>query len=72
MTVADAVILFAALYASIGVGFAMLFVARGVGRVDPVARSAGVGFRLVILPGAAVLWPVLLRLWWRSSRRAPA
>ncbi len=52
-----------ALYAAIGVLFALVFAARGVGRVDPNARGAPLGFRLLIVPGVAALWPLMLRRW---------
>jgi hypothetical protein len=58
---------FAGLYAGIGVVFAAVFVAFGIGRVDPVARQAPLGFRLIVLPGCAALWPLLLRRWVRAS-----
>ena len=48
-------------YGAIGLLFAMFFVSRGVARLDPIAKNAGFGFRLIIFPGAAALWPVLLR-----------
>jgi len=54
-------------YAGLGIAFAILFATVGVQRVDPVAKGAGVGFRLLILPGAAALWPVLLVRWARGS-----
>jgi len=51
------------LYAAMGVVFAIAFVSRGVARVDEHAAGAGFGFRLIILPGVAALWPVLLHRW---------
>jgi hypothetical protein len=53
-------------YALAGVAFALAFVTRGVARVDPHAEGAGLGFRLLIFPAAAALWPVLCKLWWRA------
>lgn len=50
-------------YAGLGLLFALPFVARGVDRLDPDARGAGLGFRLLILPATAALWPLLLRRW---------
>ena len=50
-------------YAGLGVLFAVAFVTRGVERVDPAAKGATWGFRLVILPGVTALWPLLLRRW---------
>lgn len=54
------------LYAGLGVGFAIGFVFFGVGVVDPAARGGPWGFRLMIFPGAAALWPVL---WWKWAGR---
>lgn len=56
----------AGLYAAVGLAFAAVFVAIGIGRVDPVAQHAPLGFRLLVLPGCAALWPLLLRRWVRS------
>jgi len=42
-------------------------VGKGVDRIDPNARGAGLGFRLLILPGSAALWPLLLRRWIAGS-----
>jgi hypothetical protein len=50
-------------YAAAGALFAAVFVAVGVQRVDPAAEHAPWGFRLIILPGAAALWPLLLARW---------
>jgi hypothetical protein len=60
----------AAAYVAIGLLFAPWFVWRGVGRIDPHAQDATLGFRLIIAPGAVALWPLLLgRL--LSGRTAP-
>jgi len=58
------------LYLAVGLLFAVPFVTRGVGRIDPTARSATWGFRLIIIPGAVALWPLLLTRW-VSGRVAP-
>lgn len=47
-------------YLGVGLLFAVPFVLFGVERVDPAARGATWGFRLLILPGTAALWPLLL------------
>ena len=54
------------LYAAMGVLFAIAFVSRGVSQVDGQAAGAGLGFRLIILPGVTALWPVLLHRWIRA------
>lgn len=54
------------LYAALGLVFAVPFVVRGVGRIDPMASSGSWGFRLIVLPGVVALWPWLLGRWLRS------
>jgi len=54
-------------YAAIGIAFALLFAAAGAQRIDAAAKGAGIGFRIMILPGAAALWPILLPRWARGS-----
>jgi hypothetical protein len=70
MAAAPLLILIAGVYAGAGLLFASVFVTVGVQRVDETARGSGAGFRLIILPGAAALWPVLLHHWMRA-RKAP-
>jgi hypothetical protein len=55
-------------YGAAGVVFAIVFLAWGVSRIDFHANGAGVGFRLMIFPGVAALWPFLLSRWVRSGR----
>jgi hypothetical protein len=60
-----------AAYALAGATFAVSFAAFGVTRLDPAARGATLGFRLLILPGASALWPLLLRRWLRGDPTPP-
>lgn len=60
------------LYAALGVLFALAFVTLGAPRVDHNARGGPVGFRMMILPGSAALWPVLLVKWLRAGKGARA
>lgn len=55
-----------AVYAAIGVAIAVAFVSFGVTRVQPV--SVSLGARILILPGAAALWPYVLVRWLRNVR----
>lgn len=67
---AEVVVLLCTVYIACGLAFAPLFAWRGVSRIDPAAKTAGLGFRLIILPGVVALWPVLL--WrWRAGRQPP-
>ena len=54
-------------YLGVGVLFAVPFAFVGAARIDPDAAGATLGFRLLILPGAAALWPVLLVRWRRGG-----
>ena len=54
-----------ALYAAIGAVTAVAFVAFGVTRVQPAPMS--VGARILILPGAAALWPYVVARWLRAK-----
>jgi hypothetical protein len=58
-------------YAAVGVLFAVAFVTAGASRVDPAAAGAPWGFRALIFPGAAALWPVMLQKWRRAARGRP-
>ena len=55
-----------ALYAAIGVVTALAFATIGVTRVQPA--SVSLGARILILPGAAALWPYVLLRWLRAKR----
>ena len=52
-------------YLVAGVFFALAFLFRGLASLDPLAARAGWGFRLMILPGVAALWPWLAKRWAR-------
>jgi len=58
------------IYLFCGFVFGVLFVWKGVGNIDPDARNASIGFRLIILPGVAVFWPIFIRRW-RSQVSTP-
>jgi len=67
--VASWIVSLAAGYLLLGMAFAVPFVLRWAGQMDPVAAHGTWGFRLLILPGAALLWPVLLLKRWRQGRQ---
>jgi hypothetical protein len=56
-------------YTALGALFAIVFVTKGIGRVDPVAQTSKTGFRLIVFPGVAALWPLLFARWIREGRR---
>jgi hypothetical protein len=56
---------FALLYAAIGLGLGLAFLLRAVERFDAAARGA-YAFRILLLPGLALLWPYVAWRWWRE------
>jgi hypothetical protein len=55
------------IYLAMGALFALAFAWRGARSIDPAAAEATWGFRILILPGAAALWPFLLVRWLRGG-----
>ncbi|MDA7633211.1 hypothetical protein N8766_03805 [bacterium] len=55
---------FVLIYGMIGFVFAVPFVFRGVDQIDPAAKNASFGFRMLIIPGSLLFWPLLLWRWW--------
>ena len=58
-------------YLAVGVVFAIPFLVKGVGKIDPVAAAGTVGFKLAILPGVIALWPLLARRWLTGTTTPP-
>ena len=65
-----ATILFGVLVAYVAIGFiaALAFIVAGVVRVQPVPVT--IGARILLLPGATALWPLVLARCF-SARRVP-
>ena len=71
VSLAHPIVLVAGVYLAIGLAFALLFVTRWVGRVDPSARAGSWGFRLLVIPGSVLLWPLLVSRLLRGSTEPP-
>jgi hypothetical protein len=48
------------IYACVGAAFAAVFLWRWVGRLDPAAGHGTWGFRVLVFPGVAALWPLFI------------
>ena len=48
-------------YLALGLLFAVFFTVRGVHTFGEAERRGTWGFRLLVVPGAMLLWPVLLK-----------
>ncbi len=60
MDFAHALVLLVELHLGLGLVFGLVFAWRLVERVDPSAHGGTLGFRILILPGCAALWPWLV------------
>lgn len=65
MTIATAEMIWTAvaIYLAIGFLMALAFAFGGASRIDRAAKHAGMFFRLLIMPGTALLWPLILLMW---------
>ena len=57
-----------AAYLVAGLVFAIPFVIKGVSKIDEGAQGSKWGFRLIIIPGSIVFWPLLLKKWMQASK----
>jgi len=71
VALAEALLDVAGAYGAIGLAFAIAFALRGAGRIDPGAARGSWGFRLLIVPGATALWPLLARRWLAAHGATP-
>ena len=58
-----------ALYAVLGAATSLAFVTFGIARVLPAGTPVTFGARVLLLPGAALLWPYVLLRWVKAGAR---
>jgi hypothetical protein len=56
----------AAVYLVLGLLFVIPFLMKGLNKVDEGAHGSTIGFKIIIIPGVIVFWPVLLKKWIRK------
>lgn len=61
---------FLSLYAAVGLLVGLVFITVGLGQVDPAVEGVNPLFRLLVLPGAVLLWPLVAWRWWTLRRTA--
>lgn len=57
------------IYLLAGILFSVIFVSKGIQQIDEGTHGTGIGFRLIIIPGCIIFWPVLLKKWIKASRK---
>jgi hypothetical protein len=58
-----------AAYVACGIVTAVAFVAGGVSRALPEPAAVTIGARVLLVPGAIALWPIVVRRWLNSRNR---
>ena len=58
-----------AIYAVVGAVTALAFVTFGIARVLPPGTPVTIGARVLLLPGATLLWPYVLLRWVKAGAR---
>lgn len=61
--IVSTILIIVAVYLAAGFVFAIPFVLKGVTKVDEGALGATWGFRIIIIPGTIIFWPLLLKKW---------
>jgi hypothetical protein len=69
MIIVKLILIIGSLYLLFGLLFAILFVTKGVEKVDEGAHGGSTGFRIIIIPGVMVFWPLLLKKWIIASKK---
>ena len=64
---AEILLMIAAVYLALGVVFVIPFLIKGLNKVDEGAHGSTFGFKIIIIPGVIVFWPVLLSKWMKSN-----
>ncbi len=69
--IAAYLLIFIGFYLLAGLAFAVPFALVGVGEIDPHAAHGTWGFRLLLVPGTILLWPLLAHRWLRGVHEPP-
>ena len=69
--IAASLLILAGVYLICGLVFSIPFALIGVGKIDPHAAHGSWGFRLLIIPGSILLWPLLSLRWVKGIHEPP-
>ena len=70
-TIASWLVSVLGIYLAIGLLFSIPFILKGVGKNDPAVEGSTIGFKLIIIPGVVMLWPMLIRRWMSNTGIPP-
>jgi hypothetical protein len=60
LSIINFILFLAGFYLLLGVVFSVYFLVKVVPTIDEAAEGTSLGFKLIILPGCTVFWPILL------------
>ena len=63
----EILLIIAAIYLLVGVLFVIPFLMKGLNKIDEGAHGSTIGFKIIIIPGVIVFWPVLLSKWMKGN-----
>ena len=63
----EIILIIVAVYLLLGVLFVIPFLMKGLNKVDEGAHGSTIGFKIIIIPGVIVFWPVLLSKWMKKT-----
>jgi len=64
---AEILLIITAIYLLVGVLFVIPFLMKGLNKIDEEAHGSTIGFKIIIIPGVIVFWPVLLSKWIKEN-----
>jgi hypothetical protein len=67
--IVTAILLIVLIYLMIGVLFVIPFLRKGISKVDEGTHHGTTGFKIIIIPGVIVFWPVLLNKWLKAKKK---
>lgn len=65
----EMVLIIVLIYLVPGVLFVIPFLVKGLTKVDEGAHGGTTGFKIIIIPGVIVFWPVLLSKWVKANHK---
>jgi len=67
INVVSLILIIIGVYLLVGLVFCVALLIIGLPDMDPSTRKSGFGFKLIIVPGILVFWPILWKKW-KDSR----
>ena len=63
----EVILIVVAFYLVLGILFVVPFLIKGLTKVDESAHGGTIGFKIIIIPGVIIFWPVLLNKWIKAN-----